>query len=267
MGAVARFCDRAVLLERGRVELIGRAGRGRRALPGAQLRPRRAPWRRTARRSASATAPAEILDAWFEIDGVRTDVLPQGADVHGLRAPPRSTRRCASPRSPFAARERPPPPAVGGLQRGRRRAHRATHAAGRRGGVLRHVPQRVRARPRVPDAVDGARGRRADHRPPPAARRRGGHGGAPLGRRSSTCRSRCATTAACGRPHERRARPADRRPVARSAAARAGSPTSRSRSRRRSSSCASSAPRSATCGSSCGRCCCSASSTSCSRSS
>ena len=264
MGAVARFCDRAVLLERGRVELIGAAGRGRRALPAAQLRPRRrrdGAQRGGARRRRQRGDPRRLVR-----DRRRAHRrAAAGRRVHGLRAPP-GPRAAARARGRRAARGRPPPPAVGRLQRGRRRALGRARA-GRRGGLLRHLPQRLRARPRLPDAVDGARGRRADHRPPPAPRGRGGHGGAPLRRRSSTCPARCATTAACGRRHERRARPADRRPVAPWAGAGAASPTSRSRSPRPSSSCASSARRSATCGSSSGRCCSSASSTSCSPSS
>ena len=40
MGALQRFCHRALLLERGRPGVPGRATRGRRPLPGAQLRPR-----------------------------------------------------------------------------------------------------------------------------------------------------------------------------------------------------------------------------------
>jgi ABC-type polysaccharide/polyol phosphate transport system ATPase subunit len=79
MGAVARFCDRALLLERGRVELIGEPQRiGARYLE-----------RNFARdgRAAAGDEPedrvgdrrAEVVDAWFEEDGRRTDLLHQAA--------------------------------------------------------------------------------------------------------------------------------------------------------------------------------------------
>ena len=70
MGAVHRFCDRAMLLERGRVVDARRPRRGGGPLPGAQLRrgsPRSAAAAtRAARPSAPGDGTAEILDAWFE---------------------------------------------------------------------------------------------------------------------------------------------------------------------------------------------------------
>jgi hypothetical protein len=79
MGAVARFCDRAVLLERGRVELIGAPDEvGARYLQrnfdrdGAVVQ--------SSEEGRVSDGTGEILDAWFEIDGSRTDVLPQGAE-------------------------------------------------------------------------------------------------------------------------------------------------------------------------------------------
>jgi len=82
MSAVSRFCDRAVLLERGRVELIGAPDTvGARYL------------QRNFAHGAGDTGAlhpdepervgdgsGEIVDAWFEVDGVRADVLPQGAE-------------------------------------------------------------------------------------------------------------------------------------------------------------------------------------------
>ena len=79
MAAVNRFCDRAVLLERGRVELIG---------PPDHVGPRYLQ-RNFDREGAVADGgeegrvgdgTAEIVEAWFEADGVRTDALPQGAE-------------------------------------------------------------------------------------------------------------------------------------------------------------------------------------------
>jgi ABC-type polysaccharide/polyol phosphate transport system ATPase subunit len=80
MAAVGRFCDRAMLLERGRVEVIGPPDAvGARymqrnfeteAAAGGELRE----GERVGDRSA------EIVEAWFEQDGQRTTVLRQGED-------------------------------------------------------------------------------------------------------------------------------------------------------------------------------------------
>ena len=229
MGAVARFCDRAVLLERGRVELIGPPDE-----VGARYLQRN--FDRDGRRGASSSeegrvgdGTGEILEAWFEIDGARTDVLPAGRGVHGLPCASAPTRRCASPRSPSCSRTT----ATTRCGRSPTRTATCRRARTRPGdeAVFSVTFRNVFAPGRVlPDAVDGARGRRADHRPPPAAGRRGGHRGAPLGRPRRPALRRCATSAACGRRHERRARAADRRPVGAGRRARAASPTSRSRS-------------------------------------
>ena len=103
MGAVARFCDRAVLLERGRVELIGAAGRGRRALPAAQLRPRRR------RDGAQRGGPRRRRDRRDPRRVVRDRRRAHrraaaGRGVHGLACASGPTRRCASPRSPCCSR-------------------------------------------------------------------------------------------------------------------------------------------------------------------
>jgi ABC-type polysaccharide/polyol phosphate transport system ATPase subunit len=77
MSAVTRFCDRALLLERGRVETIGEPG-----LVGARYLERNfAKGERPADREADRTGDGrvEIVDAWFEEDGQRTDILHQGA--------------------------------------------------------------------------------------------------------------------------------------------------------------------------------------------
>jgi ABC-type polysaccharide/polyol phosphate transport system ATPase subunit len=76
MAAVQRFCDRALLLERGRVELVDEPARvGARYLE-----------RNFAREGVRAESGeerygdqrAQIVDAWFEEGGRRTDVLHQG---------------------------------------------------------------------------------------------------------------------------------------------------------------------------------------------
>src|SRR5687768_4984779 len=79
MAAVNRFCDRAVLLERGRVELIGPPDHvGARYLQRNFDRDGARPADDEEGRVGDGTA--ELLEAWFEVEGVRTDVLPQGAD-------------------------------------------------------------------------------------------------------------------------------------------------------------------------------------------
>jgi ABC-type polysaccharide/polyol phosphate transport system ATPase subunit len=76
MAAVNRFCDRALLLERGRVELIGEPGQ-----VGARYLERN--FAGEARQQADdenriGDRRVEILDAWFEEDGQRTELLHQG---------------------------------------------------------------------------------------------------------------------------------------------------------------------------------------------
>ena len=56
MGALQRFCHRALLLERGQPGVPRRAARGRRPLPGAQLRPRAVAEGDRRRRAHAATA-------------------------------------------------------------------------------------------------------------------------------------------------------------------------------------------------------------------
>jgi ABC-type polysaccharide/polyol phosphate transport system ATPase subunit len=78
MGAVNRFCDRALLLERGRVELIGEPGQvGARYLERNFAGEPRGPDDGDATRIGDRRV--EILEAWFEEDGRRAEVLHQGA--------------------------------------------------------------------------------------------------------------------------------------------------------------------------------------------
>ena len=79
MAAVNRFCDRAVLLERGRVELIGPPDHvGARYLQ--RNFDREGAVVDGGEEGRVGDGTAEIVEAWFEADGVRTDVLPQGAE-------------------------------------------------------------------------------------------------------------------------------------------------------------------------------------------
>src|SRR5918999_1705025 len=80
MAAVGRFCDRAILLERGRVEVIGPPD-----TVGARYMQRNFETEATAGRELSegervGDRSAEIVEAWFEQDGQRTTVLRQGED-------------------------------------------------------------------------------------------------------------------------------------------------------------------------------------------
>ncbi len=67
MGSMQRFCHRALLLERGSPVYIGRSPRGRRPLPGAQLRPRPRGSRR-AGAERSGDGEARMIEAWVEDD-------------------------------------------------------------------------------------------------------------------------------------------------------------------------------------------------------
>ena len=96
MGAVQRFCDRAMLLEHGAIVEIGDPERVGQPLPRAELLPRR---RATARRaseagrraSASATgAPRSSRRGSRTSAGARADVLPTGEPLRVL------LRACAS---------------------------------------------------------------------------------------------------------------------------------------------------------------------------
>ncbi len=79
MGAVSRFCDRAMLLDRGRVELIGAPDVvGTRYLERNFGREIAAPALVTGGEERTGDRSAEIVEAWFEHGGARTDVLPQG---------------------------------------------------------------------------------------------------------------------------------------------------------------------------------------------
>ena len=90
MGAVERFCDRALLLERGHIEMIGDPHRvGLRYLDLNFAREDGAREQEDAEAKRSGDGRAEIVEAWFEDgDGRRAAALPSG-------------RRCS-----FAARTR-----------------------------------------------------------------------------------------------------------------------------------------------------------------
>ena len=264
MGAVHRFCDRAMLLERGRVVEIGDPDDvGNRYL---ELN-----FSEAARNDAAAEkdlgstermgdGTAEIVDAWFEDEaGERAGTVPvrrphdvrrpralpcrrRGSAVR-RRAPERPARdRCSPPRT--CGRTRTPaasPPAARSSYRVRfdnllvpGRYH-ATPAVARQGGGIAWIDRRERmlsllvsGQSRTDAVVD------LPYEVEVAPAPRGG-----------------ALVSAVDRSTARSARRSRARP--RSAATRAASGTWRARWRSATSSCASSAPRSATCGSSSGR--------------
>jgi ABC-type polysaccharide/polyol phosphate transport system ATPase subunit len=76
MSSVRRFCDRALLLERGRIDVVGDPA----AVGGRYLERNFAGGGRLgdAEEGRQGDRAVEVLDAWFEDDGRRTDVLPQG---------------------------------------------------------------------------------------------------------------------------------------------------------------------------------------------
>ena len=177
MGAVQRFCDRAMLLERGR-------GRRRSAspsevgdrVPRAQLR-RRAPAPTPTERATAdrvGDGAREIVEAWFEDEHgrARRRRSPQGGRARSRarvrfderRRATRSSASCSrttDSTTVFAASTAGPTPATGHASR-----------PGDEVDVPRHVRQRLRARPLLRDArASRARGGgdRVD-RPPRAAR-------------------------------------------------------------------------------------------------
>jgi ABC-2 type transport system ATP-binding protein len=80
MGAVERFCDRALLLERGRIEMMGDPHRvGLRYLDLNFAREDGAREQEDAQAKRSGDGRAEIVEAWFEDgDGRRAAALPSG---------------------------------------------------------------------------------------------------------------------------------------------------------------------------------------------
>ena len=146
MGALQRFCHRALLLERGDPGVPGRAARGRRPLPGAQLRPRSATRWRAAPTGTRGDGEARVVEVWVENEtGERLSIGPQHQRVT-LKA-----------RVAFMVDVDDPAASVYVYneehRRGRRRHHRDRERAQRRlrrrrgGRVLVHVRQRARARP------------------------------------------------------------------------------------------------------------------------
>jgi ABC-type polysaccharide/polyol phosphate transport system ATPase subunit len=80
MDSVVRFCDRAMLLERGRIEVIGAPD-----MVGARYVQRNFEREQTELRKSDedvrvGDGSAEIVEAWFEQDGRQTSVLRQGEE-------------------------------------------------------------------------------------------------------------------------------------------------------------------------------------------
>ena len=195
MSAVERFCDRAMLLERGR-DASRSASRARSRAPTTSSTS--AAWStRDAerRRRATATTRREIVDAWFEdAGGERVSESPQGEplhDVHArsrfhgaierpdLRASTCATRPATRLRDATDVRRRAEP---GSFAAGERvdRAGRASTTGSRRAATRSR--RRSRAPARGADALDlredlaslvvhGTRATRRRRRPPARARR------------------------------------------------------------------------------------------------
>ena len=93
MAPVERFCDRAMLLERGELVEIGDPARVARGLHARSTSTRERGARiATSRRRVSATAAVEILDAWFaDSEGRRVRTSSRGGPCSFD-----SARRCAA---------------------------------------------------------------------------------------------------------------------------------------------------------------------------
>ena len=171
MGAVARFCDRAMLLERGRIEVIGAPELRGREVHAAQLRARRSPMtgRRTTRIGSAIAAPRSWTPG-SSTSGRRTDVLPQGEEC-SFRMRLRFAAELDNPICAFLLEDERYHPlfAVSNEDAG---TITGAHGAGRRGRLRRDVPKPLRARTHLRHALDAPRRRRPDRRPPPAPRDR-----------------------------------------------------------------------------------------------
>ena len=210
MAAVERFCDRAMLIERGKVRRDRRPARDRARLQRAQLRPARAR-RRRARAATATSAAAEIEDGWFEdATASGSPRSPQGEPltiVHGGRAstrpidePDLRASRCATSRATPCSRPRPTWRAVADRRASRPASRRRVRVA---------LRQLARAEPLHAHAVGRARGRRATTRSTCARTSR---------RSSSTARARPA--AIVDVPHTLRGRARDERRAPTAAAGR-----------------------------------------------
>ena len=165
MGAVERFCDRAMLIERGRDGRDRRAARDRARLQRAQLRPARA--RR--RRAATATATRRRRDrrrVVRDASGERVTALAQGEPLHDRacevalpradRGPDLRASRCATSRGTPCS----PPRRHGAASTTGRfaagddveRPHRASTTGSRRAATRSR--RRSRAPARGADALD-----------------------------------------------------------------------------------------------------------------
>ena len=255
MSSVERFCDRAMLLERGRGGADRAARRGRAPLQRAQLRSHRA-----GAEPAGDGAPrgARITGAWCEDES--------GERVVSARA----GRLAAAPASRWSSIEAIEDPLFAITFRNDVRhtifvATSAKHGpqgsfgAGERGDRSLRVPQLARAQPlhAHPFGVRGPAGARGRAQPTTSTalivegsdgHRRRGRPAHRAGGGARVSAQGCAPRATAG--------------PRRSATTCVASGASPTRSRSPTSSCASSARRSATCGRWSGRCCCSACSTS-----
>ena len=130
MGAVQRFCDRAMLLERGAIVDDRRARAVGDALPASSTSAASGAdgdAARERRPSAAATARREIVEAWFEDEaGERADVAAARASACAFAARVRFTRARRRPAlRRRAATTTARDAGVRGLERCGRRAHRA----------------------------------------------------------------------------------------------------------------------------------------------
>ena len=177
MGAVERFCHRAMLLERG--------GRAHRRPPrevaarylelnfGRELERPTTDSRACRPAPATATA-ARILEAWFEDEPASADRRPPRASPARFRVACASTRRRATRRSPSSSRTSATDHFVA-IDRGRARSGRGASRRVRRSSSP--CPSRTSSRPGATTSPrDAPRRRRRPHRPL-RARRVGRHRG------------------------------------------------------------------------------------------
>ena len=144
MGAVRRFCHRALLIERGEVRMIGDPDAVGEQLPRAELRPR--PGRTERGRRGALRRPGgrdrrRVVRGRARAARRRRAPGPAADAAHAHPLP--RARQGPGPRVPD--RERAAPSAVRHLQRGRQRDHRTARA--RRRGDLLDLASPTRSRP------------------------------------------------------------------------------------------------------------------------
>ena len=202
MSAVERFCDRAMLLERGRIVVDRRAARDRARLQRAQLRPRGRGRRRGTQERFGDHEAAEIKEAWFEdAAGERVDRAARRASRCSLCMEVAFHAPVEHPLFLLHLRNEVAPHGLRDLDRPARPPDRARSRRASVATVRVAMRELARARPLRPHADRRARRRRRRRARPARGPRLGdGPRHAPLRRRDRGARTRSSWSAREHRP-------------------------------------------------------------------